>query len=58
MKEYMVNFRGYAYIWADSEKEAEKIFARRFKRAGVNGAIERYDTEDYQELQAEERLWK
>ena len=58
MKEYMVSFRGYAYIWADSERDAEKIFSRRFKKAGVNGEIERYETEAYQEIQQEERTWK
>lgn len=57
MKEYMVNFRGYAYIWAETEEEAKKIFGRRFKKAGVNGEIEHTDAEVYQDLERE-RLWK
>lgn len=57
MTEYMVNFRGYAYIWAETEGEAEKIFRRRFRKAGVNGELERIDTDEYQDNE-DEQLWK
>lgn len=55
MQEFEVTFRGYAYIWADSESEAEKLFRRRFKRAGVNGEVEHCEAEFYQ--QEREETW-
>jgi hypothetical protein len=57
MQEYMINFRGYAYIWADSEKEAEHIFKKRFRKTGVNGEIEHTETDLYQDDE-KERLWR
>lgn len=48
MQEFDVTFRGYAYIWAETEQEAEKIFRRRFKKAGVNGEVEHCKAEPYE----------
>ena len=58
MKEFMLNFRGYAYIWAESEGDAEKIFKRRFRKASLNGEIEHTDLSVYQDTEEKEQLWK
>ena len=49
MKEFDVAFRGYAYIWAETEQEAEKLFRKRFRKAGVNGEVEYCKAEFYQQ---------
>lgn len=49
MKEFDVAFRGYAYIWAETEQEAEKLFRKRFRKAGVNGEVEYCKAESYEQ---------
>lgn len=58
MKEYMINFRGYSYIWAEDEREAEKIFRRRFRRSGVGGDLEHVDASLYQDTEEKEQTWQ
>ena len=58
MKEYLINYRGYTYLWADDEKEAEKLFKRRFRKASLNGELERIDASLYFDSDERERIWK
>lgn len=58
MKEYLVNYRGYIYLWAEDEKEIEKIFQRRFRRSGLGGEIEHVNIGLYFDPEEKERKWK
>lgn len=60
MQEFMINYRGYAFIWADDNDEAEKLFKKRFRRSGINGVsgeLEHIEVSQYQDNE-KERLWK
>ena len=58
MKEYMINYRGYSYIWADDEQDAEKIFRRRFRRSGVGAELEHVEASLYQDTEEREQTWQ
>jgi hypothetical protein len=60
VKEYMVNYRGYITLWAEDEKEIEKIFQRRFRRSRLGGEIEHLDISLYfdPEDRERERIWQ
>ena len=58
MQEYMISFRGYSYIWAETPEEAEKIYRKRFaKKSAGKSTLEHCRAEPWQE-DKEERLWK
>lgn len=58
MKEFMINYRGYTYLWADNEEDAEKVFKRRFRRASLNGELEHIDACLYFDSEEKERMWQ
>ena len=58
MREYMVSYRGYTYLWADDEKDAEKLFKRRFRRAALNGEVEHIETSVYFDTDEKEQTWQ
>ena len=58
MKENMINYRGYSYIWADDEQDAEKIFRRRFRRSGVGAELEHVEASLYQDTEEREQTWQ
>lgn len=58
MKEFMINYRGYTYLWADNEEDAEKVFKRRFRRASLNGEVEHIEASLYFDTDEKEQTWQ
>ena len=57
MKEFMINFRGYDFIWAENEDDAKKLFKKHFRKMGCRGELEHLSADPYQDDE-KEQLWK